>query len=94
MRAPRSPQYPVRVNQGKKHNEDLLSMSAIKVFSEAYNISPLASSVNSRTGGVDISIPLAKISSGLQFPAAFTLALQSKPGHIGLPRCQNSCRVI
>ncbi|WP_081232282.1 RHS repeat-associated core domain-containing protein [Pseudomonas chlororaphis] len=59
-------------------------MSQTKVFSEAYNASPIVSSVNMRSGGVDISMPLAKLSSGLGFPATFTLCLLSKAGRLGL----------
>ncbi|MFJ2713284.1 RHS repeat-associated core domain-containing protein [Pseudomonas sp. NPDC087346] len=52
----------------------------MKVYSEAYNNPDISSPVNTRTGGVDLSYPLARISSGLQFPAAFTLCVQSKAG--------------
>lgn len=63
---------------------EIYQLSQSKVFSEAYNASPLASSVNMRSGGVDISKPLAKISSGLAYPATFTLCLVSKAGDHGL----------
>lgn len=55
-------------------------MSTPSVFSQAFNFPPISSSVNNRTGAVDISFPLAKITSGLQTPASFTLALTYRPG--------------
>jgi RHS repeat-associated protein len=58
-------------------------MSVTKVFSEAYNFSAPSSPVNPSSGGVDLSYPIASISSGLQCPATFTLCLQSKAGLLG-----------
>ncbi|QIW21208.1 RHS repeat protein [Bacillus thuringiensis] len=55
-------------------------MSSTQVFSEAFNFLPLNSSVNNRTRCVNTNIVLGKISSGLQNPATFTLALNYNPG--------------
>ena len=55
-------------------------MPATTVTSEAYNLSSISTAVNNRTGGVDISVSLGQISSGLQDPATFKLMIYSNPG--------------
>ncbi len=52
------------------------------IFSQAFNFPPVSSSINDRTGAVDIYFPLGSISSGLQSPASFTLALNYRPGSL------------
>ena len=56
-------------------------MSATTVTSEAYNLSSISSAVNDRTGGVDVSVSLGRISCGLQDPATFELMIYSNPGN-------------
>ncbi|WP_144499451.1 RHS repeat-associated core domain-containing protein [Bacillus sp. FDAARGOS_235] len=55
-------------------------MASTQVFSQAFNFRPLSSSVNNRTRCVNANITLGTISSGLQNPATFTLALNYNPG--------------
>lgn len=55
-------------------------MASTQVFSQAFNFLPLSASVNNRTRCVNANIVLGKISSGLQNPATFTLALNYNPG--------------
>ncbi|MDI2145867.1 hypothetical protein KBJ94_27870 [Pseudomonas sp. ITA] len=56
-------------------------MDISNVKSEAFNFSSLSSSVNERTGGVDVSVSLGRISRGLQDPATFELLIYSNPGN-------------
>ncbi|SDY38190.1 RHS repeat protein [Pseudomonas sp. NFIX28] len=56
-------------------------MNATTVTSEAYNLSSISSAVNDRTGGVDVSVSLGRISCGLQDPATFELMIYSNPGN-------------
>ncbi|MEN5315843.1 hypothetical protein [Pseudomonas koreensis] len=58
-------------------------MRDVSVTSEAYNITSTltSTSVNNRTGGVEFSISLGQISSGLHQPATFNLILSSHPGN-------------
>ncbi|MGE7885368.1 RHS repeat-associated core domain-containing protein [Bacillus sp. NPDC094077] len=55
-------------------------MASTQVFSEAFNFLPLNASVSNRTRSVNANIVLGKISSGLQSPVTFTLALNYNPG--------------
>nr|WP_088325925.1 RHS repeat-associated core domain-containing protein [Bacillus cereus] len=55
-------------------------MASTQVFSQAFNFLPLNASVSNRTRSVNANIVLGKISSGLQNPANFTLALNYNPG--------------
>lgn len=52
-----------------------LKITPQKVFSEAYNLSGLTSSVNNRTGSFQATIGLGKITSGIQCPIDFNLTL-------------------
>ncbi|QLL16010.1 RHS repeat domain-containing protein [Pseudomonas chlororaphis] len=61
-----------------------LAATPQKVFSEAYNLSGLTSSVNNRTGSFQASVILAQLSRGLQCPASFNLILfVGAPNHYG-----------
>ncbi|WP_144508072.1 RHS repeat domain-containing protein [Bacillus mycoides] len=55
-------------------------MASTQVFSQGFNFLPLNASVSNRTRSVNANIVLGKISSGLQNPATFTLALNYNPG--------------
>lgn len=59
-------------------------MDLTTVTSEAYNLSSLTSAVNERTGGVDVSVSLGRISAGLQDPVSFELIIYSNPGNPSL----------